>query len=354
MKLVEKYIAKSVLSAIGLVTLMLIGLQIFILFVNEMDTMGHNDFGFWQALIYVLLQMPYQVSLFFPMSSLLGCLIGLSVLANNSELIVMRASGFSIEEVILAVFKASLIVIVIVTLVTETIVPKLVSIANDKKALALSGGQAIRTNSGVWFRSKNDFVSIGEVFNKYSIKNVFQYQFNQDHQLRLARHIAKAQYFDKKWHAYDVKQTDIGENHTKASSIKSMIWAVEINPILLNVAANESDEMNVWQLYRFIKAQKNSHQNVVPYEIVFWQRVIAPLSTCVMMFIAIPFIFGPLRTATMGARLLAGAGAGFGFHMLNKFFAPISALFQLPPIIGATGPTLLFAILAYFMMKKVR
>jgi len=108
MKIIEKHIAKTVMSSITLVTLMLIGLQVFMLFVNELDDLGRANFGIMQVALYVFLQMPYQVYLFFPMASLLGCLIGLGQLASNSELIVVRASGMSIGQIIMAVLKAVL------------------------------------------------------------------------------------------------------------------------------------------------------------------------------------------------------------------------------------------------------
>ncbi len=78
MKLLDNYIAKTILSAIALVTLMLAGLQVFILFVHELDEIGKANYGIWQSALFVLLQMPYQVYLFFPMASLLGSLVGLA------------------------------------------------------------------------------------------------------------------------------------------------------------------------------------------------------------------------------------------------------------------------------------
>ena len=84
---------------------MLAGLQIFILFVDQLDDLGKVDYGIVQAAFFVLLQMPYQVYLFFPMASLLGCLIGLGVMANHSELIVMRAAGMSIGQITWSSFK---------------------------------------------------------------------------------------------------------------------------------------------------------------------------------------------------------------------------------------------------------
>ena len=125
MKLIERYIAKTVLAAIALVTLMLAGLQIFILFVDQLNDIGKADYGIIAAALYVLLQMPYQVYLFFPMASLLGCLIGLGILANHSELVVMRAAGMSISQVALVVLKVAMILILFITIVGETICAKI-------------------------------------------------------------------------------------------------------------------------------------------------------------------------------------------------------------------------------------
>jgi lipopolysaccharide export system permease protein len=54
-KILDRYIAKTVLTSIGLVTLMLMGLQIFILFVDQLGDLGRVDYGILQAAFFVLL-----------------------------------------------------------------------------------------------------------------------------------------------------------------------------------------------------------------------------------------------------------------------------------------------------------
>ena len=98
----------------------------------------------------------------------------------------------------------------------------------------------------------------------------------------------------------------------------------------------------------------NYHQSALNYQLAYWQRIIQPFTTVVMMILAIPFIFGPLRSSTMGSKLLAGATVGFGFHIINRFFGPFSQVLQWPPIIAALGPTLLFAGIGIFLMRRVR
>lgn len=354
MKLLDRYIAKTVLSAIALVTLMLAGLQIFILFVNQLDELGRANYGILQASLFVLLQMPYQVYLFFPMASLLGSLIGLGILANNRELVVMRAAGMSIWQVTLAVLKAALIIIFIVTITGETIVPKLAYIANDGKLQAMSSGQALRTAKGVWLRHQNDFITIGSVISDQELQQVYQFHFDQQHHLRLARAIDQLTYENHQWIGKNVSESIIDEGKIESHHQDEILWDVPLQPKILKVSSSEPDEMTLSELHQYLRIQKINHQTALNYQLAFWQRLIQPLTTVVMMMLAIPFIFGPLRSSTMGSKLLAGATVGFGFHIINRFFGPVSQVFQWPPEIAAFGPTLIFALVGVFLMRRVK
>ena len=354
MKLLDRYIAKTVLAAIALVSLMLAGLQIFILFVSQLGDIGKADYGVVQAALFVFLQMPYQVYLFFPMASLLGCLIGLGIMANHRELVVMRAAGMSIGQVTMAVFKAAMIVIVMVTLLGETLVPKLAYIANAQKMQALNDGQTIRTAKGVWLRYQNDFISIGSIIPPNKLLLVEQFRFDASHHLRLTRRIARIEYKDGAWHAYGIAETSIDDDQTHVREVSEMHWDVLLHPNSFSVSGNEPDEMTLPQLRKYIRAQKMSQQTAYNYQLAYLQRLIQPLTTVVMMILAIPFIFGPLRSSTMGSKLLAGATVGFGFHIINRFFGPVSQVFQWPPEIAAFGPTCVFALLGIYLMRRFR
>ena len=354
MRILDRYIAKTVLSAIGLVTLMLIGLQIFILFVNQLEDLGKLDFGMWQATVFVLLQMPYQVYLFFPMASLLGSLIGLGILANNSELVVMRAAGMSIGQITRAVLKASLVVIILVTCIGELLVPQMAQYANDYKTSALTGGQTLRTAQGIWVRYGNDFISIGQILPDKILQDVYQFRFDFEHRLQLARQINEVRFVDKAWVAYDVNQTEFFSDHTKAKNMKSLVWDVAIKPQVLMISSVEPDEMTLHELNRYLREQSRTKQNAHVYKLAFYQRLVQPFTTMVMMMLAIPFIFGPLRSSTMGSKLLVGATVGFGFHIINRFFGPVSTVFQWPAELAALGPTVVFALLGLYLMRRVR
>lgn len=352
MKLVDKYIAKAVLSSIALVTLMLSGLQIFILFVNQLDQLGKGHYGIVEAMYFVLLQMPYEVYLFVPMASLLGCLIGLGIMANHRELIVMRAAGMSMWQMTLAVFKVALLIMILVTAVGEIWIPKMVRMANDVKMQALNEGQSLRTTHGIWLRQQNHFISVGHVLPGHILQQVFQFKFDKNHHLRLAREIKEIKFEKGLWQAFDVNETAFYQDHTSVAYYKNILWDVALDPRFLQINSNEPDEMSLSELYRYIQIKKKNHQAVLGHELAFYQRLIQPMTTLVMMLLAIPFIFGPLRSSTMGSKLLVGAAVGFGFHIVNRFFGTISQVYQWPPLSSALGPTCLFAMLGLYLMWR--
>jgi lipopolysaccharide export system permease protein len=354
MNLLERYIAKTVLASMGLVILLLVGLQIFILLVDQSSDFNKGDYGLLQAVFFVLLQMPYQVYLFFPMASLLGCLIGLGVLANHSELVVMRAAGMSIGQITWAILKLALIVILVVTIIGEFFVPALSRYANDKKMMQISQGQSLRTSRGFWLRQGLDFIHITEVLPNYELQNVHQFRFDKDHNLSLARTIHNIKYENNHWVAFDIAETKFHPKHTEAQTIPSMQWDVPLALQMVKVSTLEPDEMSLPALYKYVIFQNKNHHNMQNFALAFWQRLAQPFNTMVMMILAIPFLFGPLRSSTMGAKILAGTAAGFAFYIVNKFVGPVSFVYQWPPFIAGVGPTVLFAVLGIYLMVKVR
>ncbi|MCX7116992.1 MAG: LPS export ABC transporter permease LptG [Legionellales bacterium] len=354
MRILDRYIAKTVLGAITLVVLMLAGLQIFILLVSQLDVIGKGDYGLWQAVCFVFLQTPYQVYLFFPMASLLGCLIGLGILADHRELVVMRASGMSVWQITAAVLKVALLVTVMVTLVGEIWVPKLVHFSNEQKIQALNDGQALQTPTGVWLRYRRDFITIGSVLPNDVLMQVVQFHFDKTYHLRMARKIDKVDRLNGHWRALGIAETVFLDDSTVTKTLDQQIWDVPIHPDILAITSHTPDELPLSELSQYHHTKGMSRQVAYTYRLAYFQRLAQPLCTLVMMLLSIPFIFGPLRQSTMGSKILAGACVGFGFHILNHFFGPMSQVFQWPPVVAAFGPMGFFALLGVYLMRRVR
>jgi hypothetical protein len=186
MKILHRYIAKTVLSAILMVTLVVIALSFVIDLLGEFRDIGIKDYGFAEAIVHSLLLLPYNLYQFFPMVVLLGGVFGLGMLASHQELTVMRASGLSFTKIIRAVISGALIFILFISVLGEGVAPKATFHANKRKSSAESGGQAVATASGVWIHEGNNFYHIKRVIGMRHLEGVTRYQFDAEHHLLAA------------------------------------------------------------------------------------------------------------------------------------------------------------------------
>lgn len=354
MSILKKHIAKYVLSAIAIVLLALIGLQLFILFVNQIQDIGKGSYDLFTVGQVVFFQLPYQIYLFFPMASLLGALIGLGQLANQNELVVMRASGMSISQITFSVLMIGLVLMLSMSLLGETLVPKFSKLATDKKMEALTGGKVVRTPQGIWFRYHNDFIYVFHVVNKTELENVVQFHFDANFQLKFMRKIEKLLLKGAQWEGVGVSETSIESEKIHTQKTEKITWEVFLEPTILSVSGIEPDEMSLKQLYQYLIDTKKNHQNNSQVELVFFSRLIQPFSTLVMILLAIPFIFGPLRQSTIGAKMLLGACCGFLFYIFDHFLGAASLVFQISPLFAALFPTTLFMLLGVILLKQAR
>ncbi|MDF1678447.1 MAG: LPS export ABC transporter permease LptG [Legionellaceae bacterium] len=353
MKLLDRYIAKTVLSTIALVTLVLIGLQLFILFVNELDDLGRGQYHIQQALLVMLLEVPGEIYLFFPVACLLGALMGLGNLASHRELIVMQAAGVSVRRITWAVLKASVVVVLFVALLGEVFSPHLLSLASKKRWEAMNNGQAMETLHGVWFKVNEDYIVIGDALSDKKLQHIEQFHFNSQRALTFVRKIGTLVHTEGKWQAYDVEETRFQGDNTAVHTFKELPWHIPLDVILLRVSGKQPSELDFLALRSYVK---NEHASgaFFHYKLEYWQRLVQPFATVVMMILAIPFVFGPLRSSTIGAKLLTGAGVGFGFHLMNRFFGPLADVLHWPPELAAVLPTAVFAVIGLYWMGRAR
>lgn len=345
MKILHRYIARTIISSTFLVLLMLLGMQIFIELVNELQEIGKNNYGVWQALVYVPLLMPRDLYQFFPIAALVGCLMGLGRLASSSELIVMRAAGISKQQITGSVIRVMLVMIIFATLIGEVVAPAAMKIASNYKNAAELGATAISARQGVWVRDGNNFIHINAVLPNGHLLGVVRYQFNPQQQLQLSSYAQKADYQNNQWLFKDVTESDFYNDHIIQQKYPQQIWPVSFDPTLLGVTSINTDQTFLWGLYNYIHYLNISGLLANQYEFNFWKRVFQPLATIIMIILAIPFIFGPLRSVTMGVRILIGVMVGFGFYTLYSFFGPFSMVFQISPLWAALIPIISFAVI---------
>lgn len=352
MKVLSRYVSSTLIKATLLILLIFVGFEIFILMATQLGSLGKGSYNIWQAMIYVVLILPQQTYLLFPVAGLLGMLFGFSWLASHSELIIMRASGVSPTQILRYALQAGLILVIFMVLIGEVIAPKAKLLAEKRKLTAISTGQVLKTQSGVWLRQGGNFYYIKTIYSARHIADVSRYVF--DHQQLVSASFAKeGRYEHGGWQMFNIKQSHITDAAVTSTLIPYTTWYLAIDPHLLRISQRTPEEMSLHQLSDLINYQKSNHLINNNERIVFWQRVFQPLSILVMMFLAIPFVFGPLRTVTTSLRLVLGVIIGFAFYLSNQLFPPLSQVLDFPPLIAAILPPLVFALAGIILFRRI-
>jgi len=354
MSLIARYISSSVLSAFFVVMLLLFGLHVILWFIGEIGTIGRGDYHLIDAFQFVLLQSPYRLCEFFPIASLVGGLIGLGLLASNNELVVMRTSGVSIGKICAIVLSLAFCLSIVVLLILEFIAPQAVHFAENKKYSLLYGEKALRMNKGIWFRDVDNYVYVEKIEKDNVVKSVNRYEFNDDYKLEKVTYAKIGVIQDSKWKLSDVSETIISDDKITSNTAKEIKMPFDMPLSLLKFSYVNPDELTNRQLNAFVNDQVENNVNAGIYALMYWQRLFQPLNTLVMMLLAVPIIFGPLRSSSIGLRIMSGSSIGFVFYIVSKLFGQASVVYKFSPLFASLLPSVIFLIIGIYLLRRYK
>lgn len=353
-KILDRYIASTVLKLTLLVLAIVLGIEFFILLIAESGDIGNGGYHFGSAIIYVLLSIPANLYQLFPMVGLIGSLMGLGLLGTHHELIIMRAAGMSIVQISRSVLKASLILLIVMFCLGEIMGPHLQALADQVKLNAESEGQATRSIHGIWIKYQRNFIHIDTVTSKDTLYNVTIFQFNANNDMEKVIKAKSATHKNHQWKLNNVAISNIDIKNVSTSHETQIPWNIKLNQRILGISVESEAAMNLKDLAEYIDYRKSNELSTERYSLAFWQRLLQPIATLIMIFLGLPFIFGPLRSVTMGVRIVTGSIVGFGFYLLNQFLGPASLVYHIPPWLGASLPVILFGLISITLIKRIR
>ena len=352
MGILDRYIGKTIFAATFLSLFVLTGLSGIIKFVEQMKNVGQGSYDVWSAAYFVVLKMPVEIAVFFPMAALIGALIGLGSLAGSSELVVMQAAGLSKLRIAGAVLKTAIPMVLVVMVLGEFVAPKTDKEAYSMRDQAKRGEQTVSNKYGVWVKDADSFVSIARMSSEAELFDLQLYFFDENMRLERAMAARKGVYQQGAWLLQNISSTTFKADKTETEKLPEFLWETELTPKKLEVILSEPDKMSMRDIYNYISYLENNEQDASRYWLTFWRKAVLPFTVVVMMLLSVSFIFGGLRTVTMGTRLIFGIASGFTFHVLGELFGPFSLVFELPPILGAVLPSLLVLTIAMYLLKR--
>jgi lipopolysaccharide export system permease protein len=347
----QRYFARQIYSAVGLVLLGFLALFAFFDLIRELADLGSGEYSLQKVFIFVLLSLPAHAYELFPVVVLIGTLYVLAHLASNSEYTVMRGAGLSPAHAGIALAKIGVVFVVLTFMTGEWIAPIAEETAQKLRLRAMSSVIGQGLESGLWLKDEQSFINVREAREADKLQGVRVYEFDNAYRLRQMTVAERAEYQGGgEWLLQSVAQTEFTPEGPRTAHHAEAHWKSRVSPDMLDVLIIRPERMSTWSLYKYMRHLSLNKQKTERYEIALWKKLFYPLAALVMMALALPFAYMQARAGMVGVKVFLGIMLGIFFHMLNSLFSHIGLLQNWPPFAAAALPSAAFFLAAVTAM----
>ena len=143
-----------------------------------------------------------------------------------------------------------------------------------------------------------------------------------------------------RWNLHDVATSRFGKDHVDADTRSEATMRSTVNPDFLGLAATDPQLLTLHGLASYIDHLRRNSLDTAVFEIGFWSRIARLFAVIVVTLLALPFVFGPLRTTGAGTRTVIGVLLGVLFFLVTRTVENGGQLFGLNPMLVGWLPTM--------------
>lgn len=295
---------------------------------------------------YVSLRLPQLISFVLPFSVLLGTLVTLMTLNQNSEVVSMKAAGLSAHQVLAPLIVASLAVAVVSFAFNDRIVSR-ASATLDKWEKVEFAALPKDSNAliNVWVRERDDLIHVNVVAGRGAatrLEGVTVYDRTGGMLDGIIR--AKSGRFGPEgWTLTDARKFEVATG--KSQTLGSIVVGTSIKPDQFTLANVDAEGLSFRKLWQAIDNLKKAGRPTLALETELWHKISGPLSALLMPLLAAVAAFGIARSGRLFVRAVIGMALGFAYFVADNFGLAMGNLGAYPPLLAAWGPFFLFLLI---------
>ena len=354
MNKLSAYIGINVIGAILLVLLLIVGLDVVSAIIDQLDDVRGN-YTFWQSLIYVGLTIPGRINEYIPLSALVGCLVAMGMLSSSSEITVIRASGVSLSRLVWMAVKPTLWLILLSMFISEYVSPFTDQWAKSHKDFSISGmDRSLVAGGGLWHREGDTFMHFNVVQPGGVLYGVTIFEFDAQGDLLSSSFARRASYQSDGWLMERVRKSVFYSDTVSSSKFRTLKWDTQLSPKLLGYLSLAAEDLSPSGLYDYANYLDDQELDSGAYRLAFWQKCLHPLMIISLVLVALSFVFGPLRSSTMGYRVFIGVVVGIAFQFTQNLLGPSSLIYGFSPFYAVLLPILVCAGVGSTLLYRTR
>ena len=354
MKTLDRHIGINLLRSFLLIFIILVALFSLLELMSQLDDVGKGNYQVNDVLLFIALTLPRRMLELMPISTLLGSVVALGLLADHGELLAMQAGGVSVRRICGSVLATGTILILLSGLLAETVVPPLDQLARRKRALAISGTGFTLTKQGFWARRGSSYIHVGKTLSDGVAADLDIFETDEKGRLEVYTNAREANIQNNnQWVLSTIIRKTFTDEGISTTYMPSLTLDSFLSSEQVEVLEIPADSLSFADLYRYTGALRESGQNADRYALALWRKLGVPLSTGAMVLLSLPFVFGADRKVTAGKRIMMGSFVGIIFYFGDQVIVRLGLLLSLSPIITAMTPVILITGIAIWKLRRV-
>lgn len=311
---------------------------------------GNTDADVWR---YGMLRLPQITARFLPFSVLLGTLVTLFTLNQNSEVISMKSGGMSAHQILAPLVVASLFVAGISFVFNERVVTRstaALSAWQKAEYARIPMDSDVRTN--VWVRTDDALIRAERVRgrgNLATLDGVDVFERSTRGITRIVR-AANATYGSDGWQLTDARSFDVATGAVQP--LGTVVAGRGVPPDRFTLANVKADELDFATLRSAISELREAGRPTQVLEGQLHHKISGPLSAILMPLLGAVAAFGLARSGQLFVRAIVGMGLGFAYFVADNFGLAMGNLGAYPPLLAAWGPFFLFLLIGELVLIR--
>ena len=330
----------------GLLAALLLILQTLDLLSESGSILAHPGNTQAQVWTYVTLRAPQIIAFLLPFSVLLGTILTLITMNQNSEVIALKAAGLSAHQVLAPLLVASLFVAGVSFVFNERIVTRATATLDQWKdvdygPLPIDRGE--RTN--VWVRDGDDLIAVQQVRGRGEqtrLGNVTVYDRTGGELVAIIQ-APQGRHAGDGWAIGPATRFDVATG--RLGNIGTVKVAPGVRPDQFTLGTVNPDGLDFTALYAAIGDLRDAGRPTKSLEGTLWHKFSGPLSAVLMPLLGAVAAFGIARSGQLFVRAVIGMALGFAYFVADNFALAMGNLGAYPPFLAAWAPFLLFLLI---------
>ncbi len=345
---------RAILTSTLLVLLVFLALAGLFEFIGQLESTQGN-YGIPQALLFAALRLPQLSFEMLPIAALIGGLMGLGALANNSELVVMRTAGLSVTQLAGMVVLSGLVLTLATGLIGEFIGPPLDYFARTMRDEARYQQEDRDIGNAAWVKDGPVILHLERINTEFEFGALYLFRFNEDNSLASIARAENSGIDDNdKWLLENFRETRFQDDGVQVVESSLAVESFDVDGELLGITLVKPVSLSARGLLSYIGYLKKNGLTAERYETEFWSRISKTATVMVMPVLALAFVFGSLRSAGSGSRLMIGVLIGLAYFLASEMLANSGQVFNLNPAIVTWMPSFALILVTAFALSRVR